>query len=288
MEIRKCGLFPGESIPDPKPEEGGIHSSFELLFLMEGEFALEWLGMTYSSKEPCLFLIPGYTPHVLQGFSKNLKYFYVEFDLDRDEFAPALSVIIEWNGMQGEASGKRPDVQAALQSAAWLSGIMAWDQDGDIGPLREIAVLDILKILKLVAYIIATKNAGIPPKERKASSQQASIEALMRYLESNYREKITLGTLSRIAHLSESHLVRLFKQRTGKTPFQYLDELRQRAAVSYLENTKRTIQDIAAMTGFSSVHFFSRHFKQRHQVSPSLWRERHRAAETCAFGPDST
>ncbi|WP_397386579.1 helix-turn-helix domain-containing protein [Paenibacillus roseipurpureus] len=65
----------------------------------------------------------------------------------------------------------------------------------------------------------------------------------------------------------------MFKEMSGKTPFQYLNELRMNAAVSYLHESDLSIEHIAMASGFSSIHYFSRLFKQKFGVSPTGWRK---------------
>ncbi|MCU6712471.1 AraC family transcriptional regulator [Paenibacillus sp. J5C_2022] len=275
MRIRKCGMYPVASRQDAEPEKGGIHASFEMLYLFEGQFKLEWLGMTYSSAEPCLFLIPSYTPHTLNGLSQSFKYFYIEIDTDSDERIPSLPFIMNWNEIQGRSGGNMPEVQLVLSSVKLLSELVALNPELEDDTLHELAITDIKKIFLLINYILTPQRSRL---EKGQASHQATINALMRYLESHYTDMSTLPTLSRIVHLSESHLIRVFKKHTGKTPFRYLDDLRLHAATSYLENTRLAIGEIADLTGFKSIHFFSRHFKRRFKVSPSVWRERHSQA----------
>lgn len=56
------------------------------------------------------------------------------------------------------------------------------------------------------------------------------------------------------------------------TPMQYLHQLRMNAARSYLRKTELSIQEIAGASGYPSIHYFSRMFKQTFGISPSEWR----------------
>ncbi|MDG0790181.1 AraC family transcriptional regulator [Cohnella ginsengisoli] len=93
-------------------------------------------------------------------------------------------------------------------------------------------------------------------------------------MERSYAEPITLEELSRICSFTPSYIIRLFKEAFGSTPIQYLQELRLNAAICYLETTDLPIQEIAEMTGFSNLHYFSRLFKAKLGDSPSAWRKK--------------
>jgi AraC-like DNA-binding protein len=59
------------------------------------------------------------------------------------------------------------------------------------------------------------------------------------------------------------------------TPFQYLNNIRMNAAEKFLQNSDMSIQEIAIITGYQSIHYFSRSFKQKYGVSPIQWRNEH-------------
>ena len=71
---------------------------------------------------------------------------------------------------------------------------------------------------------------------------------------------------------------KLFTAHTGCAPHEYLIELRINKAKDLMEfsdSSKRLpIKSIAYMCGFSDPFYFSRVFKKRTGVAPSLWRER--------------
>ena len=74
--------------------------------------------------------------------------------------------------------------------------------------------------------------------------------------------------------LSRSQLTRLFTARTGRAPRRYLTEQRMRTAALLLGETSLAVRRIAEQLGYRDVHFFSRHFKAHHGLSPSAFRER--------------
>jgi len=62
---------------------------------------------------------------------------------------------------------------------------------------------------------------------------------------------------------------RYFKQRTSKTYFSFLNELRiERACKLLLENKEMSISEIAEQSGFNNISNFNRQFKKIKQISP--------------------
>lgn len=74
--------------------------------------------------------------------------------------------------------------------------------------------------------------------------------------------------------LSESQLIRKFKDSYGCTPYAYLLECRLNIAKSMLLNTAIKISEISGRTGFSNPYYFSALFKKKFGISPSFYRSK--------------
>jgi AraC-like DNA-binding protein len=94
----------------------------------------------------------------------------------------------------------------------------------------------------------------------------------MAYTERHIREPITVGELSRHAHLGTSRLCQLFREQLGTTPGQYIAEAKARMAERLLLNPGMTVGDVAASLGFSSVSYFSRFFRKHCGTNPAAAR----------------
>lgn len=79
--------------------------------------------------------------------------------------------------------------------------------------------------------------------------------------------------LSWLAPCSPSHLCRLMKQISGKTPTQYINQERLKYAVYLLAQTDREILDICECCGFSNVSHFYHLFREQFGVSPAKFRK---------------
>jgi len=57
-------------------------------------------------------------------------------------------------------------------------------------------------------------------------------------------------------------------------PMQYITSLRIAAAKGYLENSDKSIAEIAAAVGYENALYFSRIFKKRTGMTPSEYKQR--------------
>lgn len=99
-------------------------------------------------------------------------------------------------------------------------------------------------------------------------------------IEQRYTEKITLAELANTVGLGVHHFCRSFKQVTGKTTTEYINNMRLKKSIYYLKQTDCNITEIALMCGFENVSYFSRTFKKYYAASPSQYRKLQNNATT--------
>ena len=75
--------------------------------------------------------------------------------------------------------------------------------------------------------------------------------------------------------VSEGHLSRKFKKKTGRTVSQYIMTARLTSARRLLESSSMSIRDIAENVGFSSLNHFDKMFKKDHGFTPSEYMKEH-------------
>lgn len=107
-----------------------------------------------------------------------------------------------------------------------------------------------------------------------AAKSEDTVLACMDYIRTYYKERITLQDLADHVHLHPNYLCALFKSRTGRTPFEYVDRVRVRHAYRLLQSTHLPVTEIAETCGFQSISFFSRKFKSILGCSPSQYRKK--------------
>lgn len=126
----------------------------------------------------------------------------------------------------------------------------------------------------LLAVSLLQRHALAFPKRRLRVRplDQLSLERVMAYVEGNLASGSGLGQLAAVAGLSPHHFLRSFRLATGLTPHQYLVASRIRRASVLLRETRASITDIAAETGFSSQAHMTRAFREFLSTTPAAWR----------------
>lgn len=117
--------------------------------------------------------------------------------------------------------------------------------------------------------------------ETKASTSKASRKVfdLLNYFNSYYMEDISGDSIEEILGCNFDYLNRVFKQATGKTIFNYLNELRISKAKQLLKSGFHSITDVAEMTGFNDAYYFSKVFKKYSGTTPGKYSRSKRKTE---------
>lgn len=99
------------------------------------------------------------------------------------------------------------------------------------------------------------------------------ITAIQGYIDRNYSREISLDELSHVFNISKYHMSREFKRYVGKSPNDYLIDLRISKAKELLVDSKRKISDIGQLVGIPNTNHFLYLFKTREGLTPSSFRK---------------
>lgn len=93
-------------------------------------------------------------------------------------------------------------------------------------------------------------------------------------MDRTFAQPLDIPALARLAHMSESHFIRVFRATFGETPHRYLQRRRVERAMFLLRTTERSVTDICLDVGFTSLGTFSRTFHDIVGETPSAYRQR--------------
>jgi len=109
-------------------------------------------------------------------------------------------------------------------------------------------------------------------EQRAPVADGSSLEPVLRWLEGNLSEELSLEDIARQARMSVRSLSRRFRDQAGTTPLQWLLRARVRRAQLLLETTDQSIEQIADHCGFGSVAAFREHFRRIVKTNPQTYR----------------
>ncbi len=124
-----------------------------------------------------------------------------------------------------------------------------------------------LKLETLFIELIRCRTAS--PSVGYTSVPNAKIEEIHRYILANFRQRINLDELCFIYGTNKTTLCREFKNAYGETVISLINKLRIKEAKKLMRENDINLSQISVNSGFTSIHYFSRFFKQHEGKSPS-------------------
>ncbi|MFC1945907.1 helix-turn-helix domain-containing protein [Chloroflexota bacterium] len=123
---------------------------------------------------------------------------------------------------------------------------------------------------------------------RKTESWEkiSAVGRMRDFIERQIAEPITMYMVARAAGYSPWYSARVFKELTGKTPFEYIRALRLSRAAARLRDEDVRIIDVALDFVFESHEGFTRAFSKHFGVTPRSYRKKHSPARP--FMPERT
>lgn len=99
----------------------------------------------------------------------------------------------------------------------------------------------------------------------------AAVGHVQAYIEEHLTEKIAMKQLATAAGYSVWHTARMFKEQTGKPPFEYIRARRLACAAFRLRDGKSRVLDVALDFTFDSNEGFTRAFTRHFGVPPGVY-----------------
>ena len=222
------------------------HSINELIYILRGECFIHFDNdITFHGKPGTVFEIPSNLGHERENIGE-CETIYIIFDRE-----------IQQEGMQAILTDCANDTLIKN----WLHDILTLNKDFEIKQASAILNAILIRLHKI----------------RLTQQQEREIHPALKiacdYLTQNCAEDIAIGDLAKIACISQSHLNLLFRQEFKMGPLKWLFHARMKLARQLLLNPMFYISDVATQCGFKDIYYFSKAFKNYHNITPSAYRE---------------
>lgn len=140
----------------------------------------------------------------------------------------------------------------------------------------QISVEAMLMYLLTLIYRSYDKNQELDEEPDNFQIMYTRISAVFDYIEANFKESIALSTLAELVSISPHYLCKCFKKITGRTIFEYIEQMRVRYSCFLLQTTQKPVMEIALESGFNTVSYYNRIFKKNVGMTPKEYRNQNR------------
>ncbi len=243
------------------------HSEFEIIRVCSGELTLFVENRPHLIRAGDVAFVGGGQSH--RAEPRSAVYECVVFDLNMlcrhgsgritGYILPLLDEGVELRCLTGD---KVPALQSAISDL--FDSVKAQVPYFELDAYASAA--KIVYLLYKEGFVKFPEKAKLPPHRKEMMS------SIIRWIEENYTERITLQSLAEVARTNEKYLCRLFKDYTGATPIEYINRLRIERACLDLSSHTDNITTVAFDSGFSDAAYFCKIFKRYKGMTPREYR----------------
>ncbi len=143
-----------------------------------------------------------------------------------------------------------------------------WEQENKKTHSSEM-ILYLLNIL-----LIGLEREQYSPSERSqtlycANNENEIIRKAQEFISSNIRKKLSVPVIAQNIQVSASYLTALFHKHLQISPGEYLRRVKLQESKQMIRDGNMNLTEIAAALQYSTIHHFSRQFKEKFGITPS-------------------
>lgn len=136
--------------------------------------------------------------------------------------------------------------------------------------LKSLVMKLISLFLKEVNYVENNNKNSLP--NLPFCDKSNLVKIILDYFDSNYMHNISLDDISKNLYISSVYVSKVFKERTGESPINYLINLRLEKARKLLLESDLNVKEIAQLVGYKDAYYFSKLFKKYFGKAPTQFR----------------
>lgn len=238
------------------------HDYYELYFLLEGKREFFFENKVFSLEAPAFSVIPPFSMHKTAGGSYKRVNVNISGKLLTDREKDLLSTL-----SQGIA------YSLGREGANELSALLLRGSEIVLADKHEKQFLT-LSFVHTVLYMLESCELISLDHIRPTKGKQRDTAAfeVASYINENYREPITLESISELFYMSKNTLCSKFKNAMRCSVMEYLSFVRINRAKALLTTSDMSMEKISELCGYSSANYFSLSFKKAVGISPTAYR----------------
>ena len=132
--------------------------------------------------------------------------------------------------------------------------------------LQENYALPMMQVIDLLAD---TGFSAVSPGWQRDGQLDEIIRKAQQYISSHIRGKLSVPLVARQVDVSPSYLTALFHKNLQISPGEYIRRIKLQESKQMIRENNLNFTEIAAELQYSTVHHFSRQFKEKFGITPT-------------------
>ncbi|WP_298506421.1 AraC family transcriptional regulator [uncultured Maribacter sp.] len=243
-----------------------IHPEYEIVFIKNGKGSLKIGTKSFSYLNGLLIFLKGNIPHT---------------DFGNNDFEDNFEVVIQF---KKEFISKKlttfPELQEIEKFIDKGHHVLLFSEDfkDSVASLFEKIRKDsesqkLITTLSILEKIANTKAYSVAIKGNEFLSQSVTdskrLEQVFEYVNTNYKNTITISHLAEHVGLTSNSFCRFFKKMTNQTFVYFLNDYRINKASEIIRFENKNLTEIMFECGFQDQSYFCKVFKKHQGLTPS-------------------
>lgn len=127
----------------------------------------------------------------------------------------------------------------------------------------------ILALLNQLIVLLMRQVEDLPPVDYRMKGEYRIIRQMQVYVSTHIWEDLSVPFVARQVNMSPSYLTALFHKHLDIAPAEYIRRVKLQESKQMIRENKLNFTEIAAELQYSTVHHFSRQFKEKFGLTPT-------------------
>jgi len=154
------------------------------------------------------------------------------------------------------------------QAAVTLLQQMLWEQEHTDPYSTDILINQLSMLLLLLLRQEGTPSSK-PAASNSLNSENSIIRRTQQFISSHVRDKLSVPYVAKMVDVSPSYLTALFHKHLQISPGEYIRRIKLQESKQMIRENSMNFSEIASALQYSTVHHFSRQFKEKFGITPS-------------------
>jgi AraC-like DNA-binding protein len=229
-----------------------MHHRYVLIRVLKTPGVVSVDGQSFQLNEGDAVLVAPYQfHHFIDLQSDQLRWLFITFDLEQGE---SMLADLSYRSLQPDQAAHR----------WWGEIAQLWVRKSSEHRSELMPMLD-----RMLTRLQSTMAARVPGGDDvRMDSKNEWIVGIEALIIRSVREGWTFEEVAQRAGFSERHLRNRFEQQMGLSLRDYRSNYQFHTAISLMRNAKRSLSDIAELSGFNSQSVFTRFIRRMAELTP--------------------
>lgn len=232
--------------------KGEKHSAYELTYVDRGQLHCVVDGVGYSLRQgQMMIFLPNQWHMQYTDMNETAHFMTVSFDLRSEIELPFGDRVFELSS--AEATYLKQLLQEPEIDDAYSNDVIRAN----------------LKLLLISILRDTTKRKKRLKTPTALRNENSIVGRTLQYIADHVYDKLSVEIVAKETNVSASHLTALFRRQMNISPGEYIRRVKLEESKSLIREGRMNFSQIATVLHYSSIHHYSRQFKENYGISPS-------------------